>query len=255
MKKTILELINEAYGEPNSDANSSGYGFDSEFNEPVNVVDSNRVMEPENIAAVYFTESDEEEPADSETEEGELLFDYEKSEMVSTEADQDMNSYFHEDMLDISTKDKKSDGEIPPGGIMDEQDFSPPGNVPTSPMGGIASEVQKITNSPEELSPEQMGLDKNMSTEEAMEEGSSFGLAEVLILDSFGRNLDYEKPKEGRMMKSNLYNIAQDAMHLCDMLYDDDDLPQWAHEKLATARDRINSVREYLEAKIANEEG
>ena len=66
------------------------------------------------------------------------------------------------------------------------------------------------------------------------------------------RNLDYERPREGGMMKSNLYNMAQDAMALCDMLHDDDDLPQWTQEKVATARDRLNSVREYLEAKIAN---
>jgi len=65
-----------------------------------------------------------------------------------------------------------------------------------------------------------------------------------------GRDLDYSKSKEGRMMRSNLYNIAQDAMQLHDMLQDDDDLPQWTQEKVATARDRLNSVREYLEAKI-----
>lgn len=68
-----------------------------------------------------------------------------------------------------------------------------------------------------------------------------------------GRGLDYKEPKEGRMMKANLYNIAQDAMQLCDMLHDDDDLPQWTHEKVATARDRLNYVREYLEAKIAKQ--
>jgi len=70
-----------------------------------------------------------------------------------------------------------------------------------------------------------------------------------------GRDLDYREPKEGRMMKANLYNIAQDAMQLCDMLHDDDDLPQWTHEKVATAHDRLNYVREYLEAKIVKHEG
>ena len=70
-----------------------------------------------------------------------------------------------------------------------------------------------------------------------------------------GRDLDYREPKEGRMMRSNLYNIAQDAMQLHDMLQDDDNLPQWTQEKVATARDRLNSVREYLEAKIVKHEG
>ena len=70
-----------------------------------------------------------------------------------------------------------------------------------------------------------------------------------------GRDFDYKEPKEGRMMRANLYNIAQDAMQLHDMLQDDDDLPQWAQEKVATARDRLNSVREYLEAKIVKYKG
>jgi len=70
-----------------------------------------------------------------------------------------------------------------------------------------------------------------------------------------GRDLDYREPQEGRMMRSNLYNIAQDAMQLHDMLQDDDNLPQWTQEKVATARDRLNSVREYLEAKIVKHEG
>lgn len=70
-----------------------------------------------------------------------------------------------------------------------------------------------------------------------------------------GRDLDYREPQEGRMMKSNLYNMAQDAMQLCDMLHDNDNLPQWTQEKVATARDRLNSVREYLEAKIVKHEG
>ena len=70
-----------------------------------------------------------------------------------------------------------------------------------------------------------------------------------------GRDFDYREPKEGGMMRSNLYNIAQDAMALCDMLQDDDNLPQWTQEKVATARDRLNSVREYLEAKIYKHKG
>lgn len=70
-----------------------------------------------------------------------------------------------------------------------------------------------------------------------------------------GRMLDYPHPKEGRMVRSDLYNIALDAMQLRALLRDDDNLPQWTQSKLAVARDRVNSVREYLEAKIADHEG
>jgi hypothetical protein len=70
-----------------------------------------------------------------------------------------------------------------------------------------------------------------------------------------GRMLDYPHPKEGRMVRSDLYNIALDAMQLRALLRDDDNLPQWTQSKLAVARDRVNSVREYLEAKIADHSG
>lgn len=178
MNKTVLELLNEALGQPDAEADSSGYGFESQLNEPVNAEDSDHVMEPDNVAAIYFTEEDGEDE--------ELLFDYESSEVVSPEASQDMFAYMGEDMIDISTMDRASDGtDLPPGEFMDEQDeFSPPGNVPVSATGGIGSEVSKIVNSPRELSPQEMSIDTSMDPEEAVKENIDFGLVELLVIES-----------------------------------------------------------------------
>lgn len=77
----------------------------------------------------------------------------------------------------------------------------------------------------------------------------------VAVAPEPGRMMDYPNPKEGRMMRSDLYNIALDAMQLRELLRDNDNLPQWTQNKLAVARDRVNSVREYLEAKVADHEG
>lgn len=178
MNKTVLELLNEAYGEPNPEADSSGYGFDSQFNEPVNAEDSNHIMEPDNIAAVYFTENDDDEEN--------LLFDY---EMDKSQEPKDINNYqypIEEDMIDISTVGKEESGaEIPPGEMIGEQDgFSPPGGVPVASMSGIGSEVSKIVNSPRELSPSEMGIDTTMSVEDALKENLGFGLVELLILEA-----------------------------------------------------------------------
>ena len=75
---------------------------------------------------------------------------------------------------------------------------------------------------------------------------------------SSGRMLDYGHQKsdsnEGRMMRQALYEMAQYAQELHDLLTDDDDLPQWCHYKIATARTGLGKVKHYLEYKLTREE-
>jgi hypothetical protein len=76
--------------------------------------------------------------------------------------------------------------------------------------------------------------------------------------DEAGRMLDYGHQKsdsnEGRMMRQALYEMAQYAQELHDILDDDDDLPQWCHYKIATARAGLGKVKHYLEYKLVREE-
>ena len=73
-----------------------------------------------------------------------------------------------------------------------------------------------------------------------------------------GRMLDYGDQKsdshEGRMMRQALFQMAEYAEDLHDMLEDNDDLPQWCHYKIATARNSLSKVKHYLEYKLAREE-
>ncbi len=71
---------------------------------------------------------------------------------------------------------------------------------------------------------------------------------------SSGRMMDYGHTKsdsnEGRMMRQALYDVATYGAELHDMLEDDDDLPQWCHYKVATARQSLAKVKHYLEYKL-----
>lgn len=69
-----------------------------------------------------------------------------------------------------------------------------------------------------------------------------------------GRNFDYPMPLEGRMAKSYLWAIEQDARGLRRKLRDDDDIPGWVQAKIATAQDRIKTVNRYLGHKIVRSE-
>jgi|OM-RGC.v1.030897283 hypothetical protein len=69
------------------------------------------------------------------------------------------------------------------------------------------------------------------------------------------RNFDYPMPQEGRMAKSYLYAIEQDARQLRKHLQDSDDLPGWVQAKIVTAQDRIQTVNRYMGHKIARAEG
>ena len=83
-------------------------------------------------------------------------------------------------------------------------------------------------------------------------------LPQFLPDDPHGRMLDYghqmSDSHEGRMMRQALYEMAQYAQELHDMLTDDDDLPQWCHYKIATARSGLSKVKHYLEYKIARKD-
>lgn len=85
--------------------------------------------------------------------------------------------------------------------------------------------------------------------------------AEALIVDDAlfpqrdipgdrGRNFDYEVSYEGKMAKSDLWNIARKAQSLHDLLEDRDDLPEWVQSKIATIEDRMDSVTNYLTYKL-----
>ena len=74
-----------------------------------------------------------------------------------------------------------------------------------------------------------------------------------------GRMLDYGDTKsdsgEGEDIKKNLDRLTDLASALEQILQDQDDLPQWVHEKIATALDRVQSVYNYLSNKIDRIEG
>ena len=69
-----------------------------------------------------------------------------------------------------------------------------------------------------------------------------------------GRNLSHGHTKstdrEGRSTKKQLYYISRKAQSLHDMIYDDDDLPEWIQSKISRSADKIESVYNYLEYKI-----
>jgi hypothetical protein len=85
--------------------------------------------------------------------------------------------------------------------------------------------------------------------------------AEALIVDDAlfsqrdipgqqGRNFDYEVSYEGKMARSDLWNIARKAQSLHDLLRDNDDLPEWVQSKIATVEDRMDTVTNYLTYKL-----
>jgi len=64
------------------------------------------------------------------------------------------------------------------------------------------------------------------------------------------KNLDYVDPNEGGYVKSALQSIIDDAQALIHQIGNGDNLPEWSQEKIWTAKDRINSAREYLQNKM-----
>jgi len=64
------------------------------------------------------------------------------------------------------------------------------------------------------------------------------------------RNFDYPMPYQGKMAKSALYNIENNARNLRQQLRDGDAIPQWNHYKIATADKDLTMVNNYLSYKI-----
>ncbi len=71
---------------------------------------------------------------------------------------------------------------------------------------------------------------------------------------SSGRMLDYGNVKtdseEGRMTKQNLFVLLKHANELYDLINHNDDLPEWVQEKVASAKEKIQAVNNYLSYKI-----
>ena len=66
---------------------------------------------------------------------------------------------------------------------------------------------------------------------------------------SKGRDLGYGEG-EGRMTKSQLFQVAEYAALLHEMILDDDDLPEWVQSKVAVMANDIGKIKHYLEYKI-----
>jgi hypothetical protein len=71
------------------------------------------------------------------------------------------------------------------------------------------------------------------------------------------RMLDYGQvpsdSEEGRHIKYALTQIINDAEKLRKIVDDGDDLPQWVHDKIVTAADRVDSATQYISSKIENQ--
>ena len=65
-----------------------------------------------------------------------------------------------------------------------------------------------------------------------------------------GRNYDYPVPYQGRMVKQQLAQIAEDAAALNAALQDNDRLPAWVQYKIATGEDRVRVAADYMLARI-----
>jgi len=52
---------------------------------------------------------------------------------------------------------------------------------------------------------------------------------------------------DGRMARSNVYNLMKHASMLSQLISDHDDLEPWVQEKIAVATEAIETVAEYLE--------
>lgn len=64
------------------------------------------------------------------------------------------------------------------------------------------------------------------------------------------RNLDYPMPMHGRMLRQRLWEARLDAGMLYDVLRDDDAVPAWTLDKIATATNNIGQVSRYLRYKV-----
>jgi len=66
------------------------------------------------------------------------------------------------------------------------------------------------------------------------------------------RNFDYLQPNQGWAAKQMLAQVQRDAAALDAALRNDDRIPAWTLEKLATGTDRIGAAARYLLYKAQN---
>ncbi len=64
-----------------------------------------------------------------------------------------------------------------------------------------------------------------------------------------GRDLGYGEG-EGRSTKAQLFQVAEYAALLHEMIQDEDDLPEWVQNKIAVMTSNIGKTKHYLEYKI-----
>jgi hypothetical protein len=57
-----------------------------------------------------------------------------------------------------------------------------------------------------------------------------------------------EYDQEGEMAKGQLRTLLDAAQQLHDMLEDDENMPEWAQNKITKAVDYIDSVRDYMQS-------
>lgn len=70
-----------------------------------------------------------------------------------------------------------------------------------------------------------------------------------------GRNFGYPGYRTGRMSRSALWNMEQDAKLLRGLLKDDDELPPWVTYKIDTAADRLQAASRYMTYRVAQDQG
>lgn len=66
------------------------------------------------------------------------------------------------------------------------------------------------------------------------------------------RNFDYQQPNQGWAAKQMLAQVQRDAAALDAAIRNDDRIPAWTIEKLATGTDRIGAAARYLLYKAQN---
>jgi hypothetical protein len=69
------------------------------------------------------------------------------------------------------------------------------------------------------------------------------GVVKLKLGDSDKESYD----SDGRMARSNVYNLMKHASMLSKLVNDEDDLEPWVQEKIAVATEAIETVAEYLE--------
>ena len=73
------------------------------------------------------------------------------------------------------------------------------------------------------------------------------------VAPEHGKEDGVDEGGQSRMAKSDLYNIAENAKMLHDMLEEDYPLEDWAEAKITKAADYVRSVIQYLKYEIEKE--